>query len=338
MDRSVASADVFAKASGMLASSFAGPRLNKLFEARSLHELWKLVFKSDIPAIPEMMLAKRIEKESEKRFVADYIKLLGAYSKPDEILVEILRFYDYDNLKEIGARLCFNLSGEPDLINIGQYSMLHWKDGVSIDKLVANTPVSWFKIPDTHNMAEIDFKLDRQYMTQLWLSINKLPRGERKIVHQIVQEEIVLSNILWALRLKVYFSMHAAEIIPRLIFASEEQSKDDVLAGEAMHILDYPVDSYNEWKKWKHKDLLNPHQEGVYWEVDPCWVQQTIKHKLYHTSFSQFHRNPFTAAVLLTWFKIKQFEAECIRTAAEALRLNVEKSVGLAFAGVTKPA
>jgi hypothetical protein len=62
----------------MLASSFVASRLNRLFEAHSLHELWTLVFDDEVPAVPEMLLAKKIEAEAEKRFVADYTKLLGA--------------------------------------------------------------------------------------------------------------------------------------------------------------------------------------------------------------------------------------------------------------------
>ena len=38
--------------------------------------------------------------------------------------------------------------------------------------------------------------------------------------------------------------------------------------------------------------------------------------------------------VLVTWFKIKQFELDCIRTAAEGLRLNVEQGKVQEFAGV----
>ena len=38
-----------------------------------------------------------------------------------------------------------------------------------------------------------------------------------------------------------------------------------------------------------------------------------------------FHQYPFTANVLVTWFKIKEHELNCIRTAAEGLRLNVQQ-------------
>ena len=105
MDRSSADAFVYAKASGMLAKSFVGSRATRLFDATSLQELWTLVFQTEVPVMPEVMLAKKIEQEAEHNFLQDYISLLQNYSHPDAILIDILRFYDYDNLKDIAASL-----------------------------------------------------------------------------------------------------------------------------------------------------------------------------------------------------------------------------------------
>ena len=67
MDKSGAAAYVYAKASGILARSFVGNRTQKLFEAKSLSELWTLVFKTEVPLVPEVMLAKQIEVEAQNR-------------------------------------------------------------------------------------------------------------------------------------------------------------------------------------------------------------------------------------------------------------------------------
>jgi vacuolar-type H+-ATPase subunit C/Vma6 len=334
----------------MLASSFVGARLNKLFEAPSLHELWDLAFKTEVPAVPEMMLAKKIEEEAERRFVGDYMRLLSMYSAPDALPVELLRFFDYENLKELGAHLIAGREGIPDFVDIGEYSMLHWNNkGVrewvknaakdadeskAIQKLVEDSPVSWYTPPDAASQAETDSRLDRQYVRDLWQSVKKLPRSERHAVKDFLQEDIILQNILWALRLKVYYGMTPPDIIPRLVFATGVQDKNDPLAGPALKALEYPADDWDTWSSWKYRALLNPHEEGVYWTIDPRWVQQSAKRKQYHAALSRFHRHPFTAAVLLTWFVIKQYEADCIRTAAEGIRLNADKNAIQDFAGV----
>ena len=78
MDRSSADAFVYAKASGMLAKSFVGPRAASLFAVNSLHELWSLVFQTEVPVIPEMLLAEKIEQEAEAAFLNDYISLYNS--------------------------------------------------------------------------------------------------------------------------------------------------------------------------------------------------------------------------------------------------------------------
>ena len=83
MDRSAASAYVYAKASGMLAKSFVGTRAEKLFSVKSLRELYGLLFDDEVPAVPENMLAKVIEIKAQNRFINQYISLLENYSKPD---------------------------------------------------------------------------------------------------------------------------------------------------------------------------------------------------------------------------------------------------------------
>ena len=80
MDKSGAAAYVYAKASGILARSFVGNRTQKLFEVKSLSELWSLVFKTEVPLVPEVMLAKQIEVEAQKRFIKEYVDLVGCYS------------------------------------------------------------------------------------------------------------------------------------------------------------------------------------------------------------------------------------------------------------------
>lgn len=62
MDRSGASCYVYAKASGMLSKSFVGSKGMALFNARTLQELWGMLFKDEVPSVPQTMLAELIEK------------------------------------------------------------------------------------------------------------------------------------------------------------------------------------------------------------------------------------------------------------------------------------
>ena len=105
MDKSAADAYVYAKASGMLAKSYVGSRSKNLFNTHSLAELWNLLFRKEVPVVPETLLAKELEKEAQRNFLSQYLKLLNNYSKPEKLLISLVHFYDYDNLKELGAAL-----------------------------------------------------------------------------------------------------------------------------------------------------------------------------------------------------------------------------------------
>jgi vacuolar-type H+-ATPase subunit C/Vma6 len=310
----------------MLAKSFIGKRTIMLFEANTLNELWSLMFAVEAPIVPEVMLAKALEQQAEKQYSDDYITLLRAYSDPDPILVVLLRTFDYDNLKDIGAALCAHASECPDLVDIRPYSLLNYDAWPDIAKITRDSPSAWYNMPPlASDQHTLDTKLDKQYAIELWEAVRSLAAADREPVYDIIQQQIMLQNILWAIRLKVYFAMPKEEIIPRLAFAGAAETKDDPLAGEAMRILDWPVDSYDAWTRWKYAKLLNPWEEGVLWTIDPRWMNQAFKKLIQKRALQRFHQHPFTDATLVTWFLIKQFELDCIRTAVEGLRLNVDK-------------
>jgi vacuolar-type H+-ATPase subunit C/Vma6 len=336
MERSGASAFVYAKASGMLAKSFIGKRSLRLFEANTLHELWSLLFAMEAPVVPEAMLAKALEQQAEKQFADDYITLLRVYSDPDPILVMLLRTFDYDNLKDIGAALCDSSETCPELVDIRPYSELNYGAWPDIAKITRASPsASWYNtVPLASDQHELDTKLDKQYALELWKSVCSLAKADKEAVYDIIQQQIVFQNIQWAIRLKVYFAMPKEEIIPRLTFASSDETKNDPLAGEAFRILDWPVDTYDAWAKWKYANLLNPSEEGVPWTIDPRWMNQAFKKQIQRRALLRFHQHPFTDATLVMWFLIKQFELDCIRTAVEGLRLNVDKQRVREAAGV----
>jgi vacuolar-type H+-ATPase subunit C/Vma6 len=334
MDQSGASVYVYAKASGMMARSFIGKKAHELFDVHSLQDLWTLVFKDEVPLVPEVMLARQIEKTAEERFIADYKMLVSCYDEPADVLVHLLRFYDYRNIKAIGAALCSGDSQIPEISTIGSYSMLNYAAWPSLQKITKGSSISWYNtIPTWENQKELDRRLDLQYTKDLWDSVQLLPASERKSTADFLQQQIVLQNCEWALRLRVYYNMNKEEIISWLVCAEKHAHKNDILAGQAIRSLDLPLDDYNAWHDWKYNSLLNV-ADSAEWKLDPRWFEQAVNHKLNKIAISKFHEIPFSALVLVSWFKIKQNELNMIRTAAEGLRLNVSDDQLKTFVGV----
>jgi vacuolar-type H+-ATPase subunit C/Vma6 len=337
MDRSSASAYVNAKASGMLTKSFVGTRASKLFSARSLPELWSLLFGTEVPSVPEVMLAQKIEQKALDNFIGQYQRLLDSYTYPDDVAVALLRFYDFDNLKQIGAALANREMQMPVLADIGKYSFLNYTRWPDIAAITKHTPLAWYnKVPEIADQQKLDNRLDLQYMRLVWSSVCELPSEEREPVENFILHDLSMKNIIWALRLKVYYGMKADSIIPQLAFADKGAGAADIFAGQAMKILDKDISAWSDWSDWRYADLLNPHEEGVVWTIDPRWIEQASRKKQNNEAMMKIHQYPLTAMVPVTWFRIKQNELDCIRTATEGLRLNVDVSQVMEFAGIGK--
>lgn len=335
MDKSGASAYVYAKASGMLARSFVGNRVVKLFDAHSLSELWALLFSTEVPLVPENLLAKQIEITAQKQFIKDYTHLVSCYSKPEPIYLALLKFYEYTNLKDIVSALTSGKTIMPNIIDIGQYSTLKYDKWPKLEKITENSDFSWCtKPPVISEQKNFHIKMDRQYVAEIWQAVNKLPVAEKKPVKEFIQKSLSYKNICWAVRLLVYYNMKPQDVPNYLLGVNDIIDLDDPIAGEAVKILSYPIDNWETWHESIYSDCINPYESSSSWLIDPRWLQQAMNKKINTMALKRFHQFPFTANVLVTWFKIKQFELDCIRTAAESLRLNVNVTDAKKFVGI----
>lgn len=322
MDKSAADAYVYAKVCGKLSKAYSGQKARRLYAAKSLTELYSILFKGEVPAIPESLLAKEIEEKAERRFVKEYCALLECYSKPEKILLTLLQFYDYDNLKQIAGALCLKETEKPYLLNLKKYALLNYDKWPDIKKITEGSELSWYdKVPDISQQQVLDTKLDFQYLRKLWTCVNQMDYSCRKEACRLFAQEIEFFNILWALRLKVYYKMSSEEIREHLFFEDSTLPENDSLAKEAIKILEKDPAVFGDWKNWKFAYLLNPHEEGVLWEIDPRWIENSIHAVMMKNYATSFHKFPLTSLSLVCYFKIKQNELDNIRRVTEDLRL-----------------
>lgn len=322
MDKSSADAYVYAKICGKISKTYSGKNIEKLYSVSSLSELYSLLFNEEIPAVPETLLAKQIEEKAENNFVKEYSSLLDCYDKIDDLLITLLHFYDYNNLKTIAAALCLHESQLPNVMELGKYSLLKYENWPDIAKITENTELSWYnKIPLLEEQQILDTKLDFQYLTNLWNCACRQDLSVREQTKKIIRNEIVFNNIVWALRLKVYYRFNDERIVDKLFFKEQKKSKGDLFAGEALKILKKDISNHEEWKNWKYCSSLNPVTEGVQWQIDPRWVESEFEKKMIKEYSSMFHKNSLTSLALVCYFKIKQNELNNIRRVTEGLRL-----------------
>ena len=116
-------------------------------------------------------------------------------------------------------------------------------------------------------------------------------------------------------------------------YSTEKKESSDPLAYEAIKTLDLELDNYDAWKNWKYSRLLNPHEEGVVWTIDPRWISNSYKSLYVKKAYKLFHKYPFTACPIVCWFIIKRNELDNIRTASESLRLSIDSSQAMQMTG-----
>ena len=347
MDKSGAEAFVYAKAAGLLRKSFINQKSSQLFEVNKIDDLWTLLFSSQPPALPEVLLAQEIENEALKRFLSQYINLLDQFDKPDPILIAQLSFYEAENLKEITAALCNGEHECPKLIPImdygnkstskGKYSKLNYSAWPDLKKITEGTEYAWLdSVPDSHSQQQIEFKIDLQCVQNLWKAISKTDADSKQALLDFYTEEYIIKNIVWVLRLKKYFRLGDEEIKQRLIYVTEAPDKDDPLAGPALRILDKNLEDYSQWENWKYDELLNPHVGGEVWQIEPSWIERKNLVRMNSLAQRLFHLHGMTSAALIGWFYIKDFELRCIRTAVESLRLNISHAEAMSAAGMAE--
>ncbi len=337
MDKSAADSFVYAKASGMLAKSFVGERARQLFSFHTLQELWAFLFKKEVPVVPETLLAKALENEAFENFLSAYENLVGNYSQPEPVLLTLLHNFDYENLKDIGASLALSEKKMPVIHNISPFNIIDYDKWPKISAITAGGPLSWYdKIPEINEQHTVNYKIDCQYTRELWDSVKKLKNPCHDAVFELLGEKLRIDNAVWAIRLRLYYDMKKDDVIPLLAYSTEEKKSTDYLAADAIKTLDWDLDNFDAWKKWHYAHLLNPHEEGVIWNVDPRWISNAYKSEYVHKAYRLFHKYPFTACPLVCWFIIKRNELDNIRTASESLRLSVNSVQAMQMAGISE--
>lgn len=335
MDKSSAVLFDYSKAAGLLKKSFVKDRVIQLFQQNSLSEIWALIFKTPAPLVPEVMLAKEIEKQALSNFLKQYEFFLKQFDNPSVILKNQFRVYEIENLEEIIDALCSAEKELPELIDLHGHSVLKTEKWPDIAKITEGTEYQWInRIPDIHDQQKISFKLDLQLVQETWKAIQQC-KGENKLAHEkLFLDEYVIKNIIWALRLSIFYGMTKEQVIENLFYVGEKASKNDPLAGPAIKVLSFNPEKYSEWEKWEFRKYLNPHIDGDTWKVDPSWIEKSSMLDQEKHAYAIFHQYSMEDVALVAWFKIKVYELSCIRTAVEALRLNVGSQEAMSILGI----
>ena len=335
MDKSTAVTFDYAKAAGLLSKSFINEKTQKLFEQDSLVDLWNLLFKEPVPLVPETLLARQIEQKALNDFLSQYIYFLNQFDNPPLILVDKLKRYEIENIKQIIDAYYSKQTELPETIDLKGFSNIKIKAWPDVKKIFSGTDYEWLNTElDSASLQDIDFKLDLNLLRENWNAINKFHGEEKSIHREFFLDEFIIKNIVWALRLKLFYKMPDDLIIKKLFYVGDSPSKSDPLAGPAIKILNFDVNKYSDWENWKYFKYINQKDSGDNWTINPSWIER--KYMVHQAKFAYhyFHKNMMDDVALVAWFKIKNYELTCIKTAVESIKLNVSSDEAMEAVGV----
>ncbi|MDR1931114.1 MAG: V-type ATPase subunit [Treponema sp.] len=325
---------VYAKACGIVGKSFVGRRISALRPVTRLSELDRLIFSGAARELPERELLPDLERRLLERSVKSIISIVNCFKNPPELLVRLLRVYEYSDLK---TALALVNSGENPLekkfvfTGLGGFGSVKFGAFPDLSAMLEGTEFAF--LLDKKGRLRTDFDgsppetiLDNHYYRRLWESLLKLKKSDRRAAERIILEEISLRNCSWVLRLRTYYGMRPEELALHLIRPGETKKPGaegpGPFSAEIEDALKLPLDSRGEWERWRRAEFLNPEGVGP-WRVDPRYFQNAASEYLYRLALRSFRRRPFSIDTAFCFIKLKQFEEDLLTSDAEGLGLGM---------------
>jgi vacuolar-type H+-ATPase subunit C/Vma6 len=335
---------ILAKIYGMLARTWVGANFRDLLRLRRVQDLYDRLFPGERAEKPEHQLTADLELRVAQAGVAAMTYVLDSLGDPPEILVHILRSFEYQGVKSLlrasvaggspegtraggpaGAR---GGRAEPPAPDLGRYGTVDFSATGPGDAL-EGTPYAWAAaLLATTPVARIENMLDQHYYRRLLELTRALPRRDRAGVSRLVGMEIALADAVWALRLRFAFGLDAEKARELLVPGLSDADRRAVELS-----FDIPADSIEGWRKWRFGWLVEDQLSESFKAPDPVRAEQKATRRLYARAHHLFHQDPFTLTPLVAFFKLKKYEVSFLNTAVEALRLSVSEQDVLALVG-----
>lgn len=318
---------VYAKACGIIGKSFVGKRIRALSGLTRLSELDRLLFPDSGRELPERELLPDLEGRIIERSIHQILSVIGSFGKPPELLVLMLRSYEYADLKSVLSALS-NKEPKPRITDIGRFRTVNFDVYPSLKDMLKNTEFSFLiKKEDSLNSDEMKAEIDRRYYMELYNALSRLSPTDRAGIGKIIDDEIRLRNISWVLRLRTYYQMNTDKIAEMLI--SIDRKKD--LTQDALDSFAFPLDNKTDWMQWKWAKFVNEESSSSFWSIDPRYFQNKVSRYLYKRAYACFHTNPFSLLPVFCFVRLKQFEEDLLTSTAEGFGfgLSSRETLGL---------
>ncbi|MDR0642605.1 MAG: V-type ATPase subunit [Treponema sp.] len=333
---------VYARACGIVGKSLIGKRISSLARVDRLSALDRFIFPQGSRELPERELLPDLERRITGRAVSQILSVVSSYSHPPELLLRLLRTWEYADLKSALNALAGGESTFSTWTDLGPFGTLRFAAYPDLAAMLKGTEFEFLLDKEMGlvkggDAVKAQTELDKHYYNSLWLALKKLPPADRVASERILGEEISLRNCIWALRLRIYYRMSSAEVSEHLMDirplgtgklrdgkrGRRGTGPRDSLAADARASLDFVLDSRAAWAGWRREQFLNPELPGRPWTVDPRYFQNAAGDYLYKLALRSFRRRPFSIDTAFCFIRLKQYEEDLLTSVAEGLGLGM---------------
>jgi vacuolar-type H+-ATPase subunit C/Vma6 len=329
MNRTSRYAFILAKIYGKIGKTYVQANFQDLLRLKRLEEVFDLLFPGERASVAQEPLSAELEGRIMRAGIRSMVQVLLLLRNPEDILVHMLRKFEYQNVKSVIRSLTREEREEPVLWDLGKYALLRPGKGRDLEKALAASRYSWV-LPHVRSrpLFEVENMLDRDYYARLLKLARKLPRQDRGGVLRLINLETSLTDVTWALRLRFFFGLDLQAARPLMIPGMVHSHRRAV--SEAFEI---PADSVEGWRKWKYAWLINDQLGEAFRAPDPVRAEQKAARRLVLRAHQLCHEDPFTLTPIVAFFKLKELETGMLKIAVEALRLSVSEHDVLSMLG-----
>ncbi|MDR2150850.1 MAG: V-type ATPase subunit [Spirochaetaceae bacterium] len=318
---------IYAKACGIIGRSFIDNNLAVLRGINHLSDLDKLVFPDTHHELPAKQLLRDFEDRVTQQAIKQITAMVNLFHKIPDLLIQLIRSYECADLKIV---LSAHIHGEkvmPGFTDIGLFRTIKFEAYPDLLAMLKGTNFEFLLHDDLlsgvkDNAIDIQMFIDHHYYKILLASVKKLNKKDRQHIEILLREEIILHNIIWALRLRTYYRLSPEAVRSKLIAIPE----DNALARDALASLSFSLQNRSDWKGWKYECFLNPDYSDRQWEADPRYVQNKIALYVHRRIRKFFHGNPFSLDTAFCFIKLKQYEEDILTSIAEGLGLGLSST------------
>jgi V/A-type H+-transporting ATPase subunit C len=202
---------------------------------------------------------KHVTYQIKNRIADAYLTAIhSAPVNTRSLLVQLFRHFEIDNLKAVLRGIVTNSSWEEVqgiLFPLGSLNTLPAQQMLETGSVEAAvgllTQTAYYetlthalrRYSDEQSLFPLEVALDLNYWNKLWAGANQLPGDDRAQARRIIGPLVDMTNVLWAIRYRIYYKLSEEEIInytlPFGYRVRDEEIRSIAAGGDIARVLNH---------------------------------------------------------------------------------------------------